>query len=50
MVRPRKYIHINGKMINGIHLHKATGRYYITDRRSRQVYFLRRLPDESVTV
>ncbi len=39
MARPRKYIQIDGRTIDGVSLHRATNRFYIYDRRGKQVYF-----------
>jgi integrase len=39
MPRPRKYIQVNGETIDGVHLHRSSRRYYIIDRRGKQVYF-----------
>jgi hypothetical protein len=39
MARPRKYIQSTGKTINGVHHHRASGRYYVLDHQGGQVYF-----------
>jgi integrase len=39
MARPRKYIQVNGRTIDGVSLHRATRRYYIFDNRGKQRYF-----------
>jgi len=39
MARPRKYVQVSGKTIDGVHLHRGSGRYYIIDRRGKQVYY-----------
>ena len=39
MGRPRKYVLTNGKTVDGVHYPRATGRYYVIDRRGKQVYF-----------
>ncbi len=39
MARPRKYIQVAGKTIDGVSFHKATNRFYIYDHRNKQVYF-----------
>lgn len=39
MGRPRKYIQVNGRTIDGVSSHRATGRYYIFDDRGKQRYF-----------
>ncbi|MCP4589857.1 MAG: hypothetical protein GY842_03870, partial [bacterium] len=39
MARPRKYIQINGRTIDGVSFHRSTARYYIFDHRGKQRYF-----------
>ena len=39
MARPRKYAQVNGETIDGVHLHRSSGRFYILDERRKQVYF-----------
>lgn len=39
MARPRKYVQVDGKTIDGVSFHKATNRFYIYDHRGKQVYF-----------
>ena len=39
MVRPRKHAQVNGRIIEGVPLHRATGRYYTIDSHGKQVYF-----------
>lgn len=39
MARPRKYVRVDGRVIDGVSFHKATNRYYIYDRRGKQAYF-----------
>ena len=39
MTQPRKYVQVDGKTIDGVSFHKATNRFYIHNRRRRQVYF-----------
>lgn len=39
MARPRKYIQINGRTIDGVSVHRSTARYYIFDHRGKQRYF-----------
>ncbi len=39
MARPRKYVQVDGKTIDGVSFHKATNRFYIYDQRNKQVYF-----------
>ena len=39
IARPRKYVQVDGKTIDGVSFHKATNRFYIYDHRGRQVYF-----------
>ena len=38
MARPRKYIQVNGRTIDGASLHRSTARYYIFGHRGKQQY------------
>ncbi|MFH0982023.1 MAG: hypothetical protein V2A79_10830 [Planctomycetota bacterium] len=39
MARPRKYIRVNHETIDGVSLHKPSGRYCLVDHSGKRVYF-----------
>jgi len=47
MARPRKYIHDSGKTVDGLSLHKSTGRFYSVETNGQRTYWGR---DKTVAI